>query len=251
MHFFLSLQNHSNTPPPPPPTKYLCLENLLHELLHIKHTYTYSISNSQWRVLNVSSINSVRHRMAWKIAANNSDKESDRSLLGTSSLLCWPVEACGGALLCSSLLTLVGDAIITTECGNCSLPLFTSVWWLSTVCDSQSDPNNMSSSLTDISEAEPWPQCVCLEAMIMTECWFVESWLQLLPSHEVTTLWLDLICNQVIILLPSCVTITLTSSAAEDWAIIGEVSLLTLDALCLSAVINTCKEENRANYDVQ
>jgi hypothetical protein len=55
----------------------------------------------------------------------------------------------------------------------------------------------------------------------------------------------------VIILLPSCVTITLTSSAAEDWAIIGEVSLLTLDALCLSAVINTCKEENRANYDVQ
>jgi hypothetical protein len=45
----------------------------------------------------------------------------------------------------------------------------------------------------------------------------------------------------VIILLPSCVTITLTSSAAEDWAITGEVSLLTL---FLSAVTNTCKEEN-------
>lgn len=186
--------------------------------------------------------------MAWKIAANNSDKESDRSLLGTSSLLCWPVEACGGVVLCSSLLTLVGDAIITTEWGTCWLPLFTSVWWLSTVWDSQSDPNNMSSSLTDISEAEPWPQCGCLEAMIMTECWFVESWPQLLPSCEVTTRWLDLIFNQVIILLPSCVTTTLTSSADEDWAIIGDVSLLTLDALYLSAVTNTCKEKNRSNY---
>jgi len=189
--------------------------------------------------------------MAWKIAANNSDKESDRSLLGTSSLLCWPVEACGGEVLCSSLLTWVGDLIITTEWGTCWPLLFTSVWWLSTVWDSQSEPNNMSSSLTDISEAEPWPQCGCLEAMIMTECWFVESWLQLLPSCEVTTLWLDLIFNQVIILLPSCVTITFTSSAAEDWAITGEVSLLTLDALDLSVFKNTCRDKNMSNYDVQ
>jgi len=181
--------------------------------------------------------------MAWKIAANNSDKDSDNSLLGTSSLLCWPVEACGGVVLCSSLLTLVGDAIITTEWGTCWPALFTSVWELSAVWDSQSDPNNMSSSLTDISEAELWPQWGCLEAMIMTECWFVESWLQLLPSCEVTTPWLDLIFNQVIILLPSCLTITLTSSAAEDWAITGKVSLLTLDALCLSAVKNTCQEK--------
>jgi len=47
------------------------------------------------------------------------------------------------------------------------------------------------------------------------------------------------------------VTITLTSSAAEDWAITGEVSLLTLDAPYLSAVINTYKDKNRLNYDVQ
>lgn len=74
---------------PRPRKKNVCvLEYLLNELLHIKHTYTYSISSSQWRVLNVSSINSVRQRMAWKIAANNSDRESDRSLLGTSSLFC-------------------------------------------------------------------------------------------------------------------------------------------------------------------
>jgi len=206
------------------------------------------MSNSQWRVLNVSSTNSVRQRMAWKKAAISSDKESDRSLLGTSSLLCWPVEEWGGMVLCNSLLTLVGDddddddAIITTEQGNCSLPLFPSSCWLTLIWDSHSDPNNISSSLTDTSETEPWPQCVCLEAIITTECWFAESSLQWLLLCEVTALWLALIFNQVIIPPPSCLTITLTSSAAQERAIIGEVSLFTLDVPFLSAVNNICKE---------
>ena len=59
--------------------------------------------------------------MAWKKAATSSDRESDRSLLGTSSLLCWEPEPRDGV----KLLTLDGDdeveAIITTERGNCSL----------------------------------------------------------------------------------------------------------------------------------
>jgi hypothetical protein len=119
----------------------------------------HSIFNSQWRVLKVSSINSVRHRMAWNKAATSSDKESDNSLLGTSSLVCWPAEAWHGVIiLCESLLTLVGgdgvDEIITTERGNCSPPVFTSSWWLKPVWDSYSDLNSMSSSLTETSEGE-------------------------------------------------------------------------------------------------
>lgn len=184
--------------------------------------------------------------MAWKKAATSNDKESDKSLLGTSSPVCWPVEAWDGVIPCKSFLTLLGDdgvdAIITTECGNWSLPLFTSSWWLKQIWGSYSDPNNMSSSLTDISEREPWPQCVCLEAMITTECWFAESWFQLLQLWEVIALWLAVIFSQVIILPPSWLTITLTSSAAEDWAIMGEASLLLLDVLFLSRVINICKE---------
>jgi hypothetical protein len=91
------------------------------ELLYLQYAQIHSIFNSQLRVLNVSSINSVRHRMAWKIAATSSDKESDNSLLGTSSLVCWPVEAFDGVILCEPLLILLGDdggadAIITTEC---------------------------------------------------------------------------------------------------------------------------------------
>lgn len=173
--------------------------------------------------------------MAWKKAATSSDKESDKSLLGTTSLFCWLTEAWGDVVLCKSLLTLVGDddddAIITYERDNSSLPLFTSSWWLTPVWDSPSDLNNMSCSLIDISEREPRPRRVCLEAIITTE-WFAESSLQWLLC-EFTVLRLVLIFNQVIILSPSCLTITLTSSAAEERVVMGEVSLLSLTLLSI------------------